>query len=209
MYFVKRYLELMRIVFGGIPLPTWWRMLMPFVFILVWTALSVVEFDEETAFVWAAIVAHFSHIWTGFPTSVRRHPRTGRHWKLELYFVVAVFVASFAWQIFFMEAWASQRLLSLYCALYLLICFSIFLESSEGILDRLVPWSVGFEISQKVRFHFVKINGVICCFLLCINEALIIMNTSINFRVVILALTPLILHYLFHVIILIGYPSEE
>ena len=184
------------------------RLLMPAVFLGSWTVLRAAHMPDPVAFVWAGVLAQAAQIWAVLPVTVwhlshaygRAHH--GANWCMGILLAVLTF------QIWCADPWISQRLVSVYCALYASL-MALGVWGDSDVLNRYAPMSEDSDVPMHFRRHLLKLYALFAILVIAVNEALLAINAPISTRVIMLSLLPIVVHYLFTITLLLTSPHLD
>ena len=175
------------------------KLAMPAVFIGCWTVLWIADILPSVAFVMSAVIAQAAQIWYRLPSLVvRASEQDGNPGRLPTLLTLFMIIL-FSVQVWICDVWLTHRLFTLGIAFY--ICGSIFTLCDKETLDQLLPVSDEDGGTIEFRRHLIKLNTLVAFLILAINETLLVTNTPLGTRVVILSLLPVVFHYFYHVIL--------
>lgn len=181
---------------------------MPAIFIGSWSTLRFAGMQHEVAFVWAAVLAQAAQIWCVLPVSVWRQRVAFGRARHALTWAMTVILGAFAFQIWWSEPWMTQRVLSVYCALYA-AAMALGVAGDRDILDRFAPVSGREGTTLEFRRHLLKLYALVAILVLAVNETLLATDAPLSVRVVTLSLLPVILHYVFVITLRLTCPPLD
>ncbi len=184
------------------------RLLMPVVFLCSWTLLRALGAVEQVAFVWSAVFAQSVHVWSVLPVTVRRQHRVfGRvHGAVRVSVLMAI--ALLLLQVWWSEPWLTQRLLSVYCAIYATV-MALGVWGDRFVLDGFVPVEDEATVPLAFRRHLLKLYALMGILVVVINETLMRADMALGASVVALSMLPLVLHYCFEIILRLTHPPLD
>lgn len=184
------------------------RLLMPVVFISSWTILQAVNTPEPIAFVWACVLAQAAQVWGVLPVTVwRQHHAFGRAGKATSW-VVAVLLGILAFQIWWSDPWMSQRLVTIYCAIYA-ATMALGVWGDRDVMNRFVPISKDSDVPLVFRRHLLKLYALVAILVIATNEILLAVDAPLSSRVATLSLLPVALHYFFEITLRLTCPPLD
>ena len=203
-FFLKLYLML-----SNLPHMPLGQMLMPTFFVTGWLVFTVAGAAPEMAFVASATIAVAAQIWFKMPKVF--HGTSGD--KSDKVFagctVLLMLFALIALSVWMASPTLTQRLLSGYCAVrFLMLCYTIATEDKE-FLGHFFPVGDDNQISTETRKHYLKLQVLVVFLFLAVNEALILTDAPLVYRVATLACVPVLLHYFFCIAAWLTVPLDE
>lgn len=181
------------------------KLLMPFVFSGSWAGLKLSGVSFPIAFVWAAVCAQGVQIWLVLPPIVRRQrQKTGRA-RVAASVVLTIWFGALVVQVWWSEPWLSQRLLSVFCALYAIILV-LGIKRDGDVMKYFAPSPNDRAVSPEFRRRLLQLYALAAIVVIVANESLLVTGASLNLTVAILSLMPLILHYVFQLVFLLTAP---
>ncbi|QGX99936.1 hypothetical protein EI983_17345 [Roseovarius faecimaris] len=196
------------ILLRSLPPVSWGRLLMPAVFVGSWTGLCALGLEQPAAFVWSAVLAQAAHLYAVLPVSAVRQRRLFGRARTAMWGAVLVCLGLFALQIWLLNPVVTHRLVSLYGALYLGVTL-LGLCGDRVALDRLVPVGAPSEVPLPFRHHLLRLYALTVFLVIVVNESLLIAHVPLGARVAILSVLPVVLHYLFEIMLRLTCPPLE
>ena len=184
------------------------RLLMPAVFLSSWTALQAANVQDSVAFVWAGVLAQAAQVWGNLPVTVWRQRHAFGRARTATNWAVAILICFLAFQIWRSDPWLSQRLVSIYCALYAAI-MAVGVWGDRDVVSRFAPMPEDTDVPLEFRRHLLRLYALVAILVVVTNEALLALNTTLSARVVTLSLLPLALHYFFAITLFLTYPPLD
>lgn len=178
---------------------------MPAVFASSWTILCAVGTPEPIAFVWAGVLAQAAQMWGVMPVKVGRQRHVVGSARNTMCWTVAILLGFLAFQIWWSDPWVSQRLVTVYCALYAaMMAFGAW--GDRLIMKLTVPVSKDSDVSFGFRRHILKLYALVAILVIVTNESLLIVDAPLGARVAALSLLPIVLHYFFEITLRLTCP---
>jgi hypothetical protein len=184
------------------------RLIMPVTFLLSWMVFLLCGAPERAAFVWAAVLAQAAHLWAVLPVSVTKQRRAFGEARNATLWAVGITFGVLVVQVWVHEPWLTQRIVSLYLALYVGMMI-MGLRGDRIALDRTVPVLRTSNVPLVFRRHLLRLYALTAIVAIAINEALIVADTALSVRVATLALLPVGLHYFFQIVLRLTCPLLE
>lgn len=205
---IERAFLYLKLLFSGLPLLSWRRLLMPFAFMTSWSVMRGFSVEPPHAFVFSGVLAQLVHYWVALPATVAVQRQTlGQARQATSWAAVMVFVVM-ALQVWWLDPVMSQRVISLCCVLYIAVmCLGV--SGDPLVRARYVPVREDSDVPEVLRTHLLKLYALVAFLLLAVNEALIVAQTPLHVRVITLSLVPIALHYLFHILLRMTCPRLD
>lgn len=205
---LRRFSLFLWILLRHLPPISLGRLLMPAVFVSSWTILCAVGTPEPIAFVWAGVLAQAAHIWGVLPVAVWRQRHAFGRSRNAVCWAGAILFGFLAFQIWRSDPWVSQRLVSVYCALYAaMMAFGVW--GDRDIMNRTVPVSKDSDVSFGFRRHLLKLYALVAILIIVTNESLLAVDAPLGTRVAVLSLLPMALHYFFETTLRLTCPPFD
>jgi len=196
----QRFTIYMKYLFADLPPVSWGRLIMPLAFIGCWTLLRGSSVGESVAFVWSAVVAQFVQIWTVLPVTVSRQRRLFGRARPAVLWAMTLLFATLVFQVWLQDPVVTHRVVSFYCLAYAGIMWWG-VSGDPMVRERFVPVGDRTDLPEVFRTHLLKLYGLISILLLIVNEALVAAQSVFHIRVIVLSLAPIVLHYVFYVLL--------
>lgn len=184
------------------------RLVMPVVFVSSWTGLLACQISAPLAFVWAGVLAQAAQIWAVLPVSVWLQRHTFGHARPAVSTAMVMILSVLALQVYWSDPVVSQRMVSAYCGLYVLILVSG-LRGDRDVLNRFTPVSNDAQVPLVFRRHLLRLYVLVAMLVLGINETLLAIDAPLGARVATFALMPVVLHYLFAIMLRLTCPPLD
>ena len=194
------------------------RLLAPAVFLCAWTVLITARLPAPQAFVIAAVLAQALHIWQVMPESFRTGApqagasSSGRGGLAQVSSLclrsVSLLMAFFALEVVLQSPRFVQGVVSFYALVYALVMLRGSLKTGAG-LDPYCAQSQGAPLRDALRQHFCKLYALCALTVVAVNEATAAAQMPLEHRVVVLALLPLALHYVFAIMVFLTLPPFD
>lgn len=196
------------VLLRSLPLITWGRLLMPAVFAGSWALLRAVGLEPPTAFVWSAVLAQAAHLYAVLPVTVARQRRAFGRAKGGLSWAMLGYLAVFALQIWMADPVVTQRVVSAACAVYVGITVLV-LCGDRLVLDRFVPVRDESDVPLEFRYHLLRLYALTALLVLVVNEILLAAGTTLQMRVIVFSMLPIVLFYLFEIMLRLTAPLTD
>ena len=184
------------------------RLLMPALFLSAWTVLRAFSVAEVPAFVLAGVLAQTAQLWAVLPVAVWHQRRLFARAGGTAQAALALYLAVIALQLWQMDPAISQRVVTVYCALYVATMLAGIL-GDRLFLDRFVPVSAPDAVPVVTRRHILKLHALVAVLVIVVNEILLAMAAPLGARVATLALLPVGLHVLFEIALFLTLPLDD
>ena len=181
---------------------------MPAVFISSWTALQAAHVPDSVAFVWAGVLAQAAQIWGTIPVTVRRQRYAFGRARSAASWAVAILICVLSFQIWWSDPRLSQRLVSIYCALYV-AAMALGVCGNGDVINRFAPVSKDADVPLDFRRHLLMLYALVAILVVVTNETLLALDTPLSTRVVTLSLLPVALHYFFVITLDLTHPPLD
>lgn len=181
---------------------------MPAVFLSSWTVLQAAHVSDSVAFVWAGVLAQTAQIWSTLPVTVRRQRHAFGRARSAVSWAMAILVCVLSFQIWWSDPWLSQRLVSIYCALYAAI-MALGVWGNRDAVNRFAPVSKDTDVPLDFRRHLLMLYALVAILVIVVNETLLALDTPLSTRVVTLSLLPVALHYFFAITLDLTHPPLD
>jgi hypothetical protein len=186
--------------------PGW--LVMPVVFVSSWTVLLACHVPQPLAFVWAGVLAQAAQIWATLPVTIWRQRHTFGTARPAVPTAMVMILSVLALQIWWAGPVISQRMVSAYCGLYVLFLASG-LRGDRDILNRFTPVDHDTQVPLAFRQHLLRLYILIAMLVLGINETLLAIDAPLGARVATFALMPVVLHYMFEIMLRLTCPPLD
>ncbi|MDQ2091998.1 hypothetical protein [Marimonas arenosa] len=178
------------------------------VFLMGFVSLRNLAMDENTAFVFAAVIAQVVVVWRNLPEAAAELRRVGSENTTVLNLGVAATIAAAAVQLWMNDPAVTQHVLSVSCLVYALAMLWGALGHPR-IRELVVPSSNGRPVPEEPRTHLLRLNVMAALTLVVVNEAMVLAHIDLAMRVSILAVVPLLIHVLYEVTVILTLPLED
>ena len=204
-----RYLShFLWLLLSGLPPISIGTLLRPTIFASSWMILCAVGTPVAIAFVWALVLAQAIQIWVSIPRSVWQLRQSTGSTRNSIWAAMVISLASIAFQIWYSEPWLSQRVISIYCAVYAALV-AIAASGDEKMVACVSPEAKNSDVSMVFQLHLFKLNAVVAILALAINESLLAAQPPISTRVAVLSVLPIALHYFYHIALRLTCPPLD
>lgn len=175
------------------------------VFLGSWTVLQALQISESVAFVWAAVLAQAAQACRNLPGTIRRqHLTLGRKYPPAAW-ALAVPICVLSVQVWLSDPVVSQRLVSIFCALYIAI-MAMGVRGDREIINHVTPVSKESGVSLGFRRHLLMLYALVAILVIATNETLIALDTTLGTRVVVLSILPIAMHGFFWIALQLTHP---
>lgn len=205
---LKRYSIMLWLVLRFIRPISLNRLMPALVLISLWTLLRQTPLQavmaEHLAFVLAVVTAQIYMLWQNVRPNrssllkVTQHHKNVFVWAMSGAFALGLF------QIWLANPMFSQRVITAFAGLYAFVMV-LGVAGDEEILDRYASDQEG-TAPMVVRRHLLKLYALNGLTLLIVNEALISSAAPLDMRIVALSVTPIVVHILHEVTMLLTLP---
>lgn len=189
------------------------KLLAPAVFLCAWTVLSSAALPAPQAFVISAVVAQGLHLFKILaPVSGGGGARSGTGAGAQISSLslrsLALVLAFFTLEVVMQSPRFVQGTVSFYAGVYAFVMLRASLRRSEE-LDPYCPQSRRYSVRDAVRQHICKLYALCALTVVAVNEATVAVQMPLGHRVLVLALLPMALHYVFAVMLDLTCPPVE
>ncbi len=188
------------------------KLLAPAVFLCAWTVLSSAALPAPQAFVISAVLAQGLHVFKTLAPLCGRGARSGTGAGTQLSSLslrsLALVLAFFTLEMVMQSPRFVQGTVSFYAGVYAFVMLRASLRRGEE-LDPYCPQSRRYPLRDAVRQHFCKLYALCALTVVAVNEATVAVQMPLGHRVVVLALLPMALHYVFAVMLDLTCPPVE
>lgn len=187
---------------------------MPIVFISSWTALKALQAPEAVAFVWAAVLAQATQVCHKLPRSIERlnlafgYAPTSINARSSVIRVLFLPICVLSFQIWCSDPLVSQRVVSVFCALYVVI-MALGVRGTGKIIDDFAPAPEESNVPLDFRRHLLVLFALAAILVIATNETLIALDTTLSTRVVTLSILPMALHCFFWIALQLTHPPLD
>ena len=205
---LHRLSQLLWLLVSNLPPVPVGRLVMPSVFLTVWTVLATLNTTPALAFVWATALAAMAHLWFHVPLQLLRMKRRGGT-ALSVYrSLLALGVGAISAQAALADPWITQRLMT-FAGLVFVFAASISVSASDEVVRTVSPTYKNGTVSTQFQRHIFQLRALIAVIFIAVNESLLLLGTPLGTSVVILSLLPIILHYTFWILARLTCPIED